>query len=118
MTEFLKIAQQPNIFCSPVEDIVSASGYSRAQFNRLFKQISKITFKEYITQLRMNHAKLLLSIEPSASIEDIAQRVGYTSTSYFIQCFKQHMNTTPYKYKCECFSKKNKHEKDDMNPKS
>lgn len=106
MTEFLKIVQQPNIFCSPVEDIIRASGYSHAQFNRLFRQISKITFKEYITKLRINHAKLLLSSNPTRSIEDIASEVGYNSTSHFVQCFKQHTKITPYKYKSEHFPKK------------
>lgn len=99
MTEFLKTVQYPSIFRAPVEEIIQSSGYSHAQFTRLFRSVSHITFKEYVTEIRINYAKLLLSSNPTIAIEDLAYEVGYSSTSYFIQCFKKHTGITPMKYK-------------------
>ena len=98
MTEFLKNVQNPEILRLPIEDIIDTSGYSHAQFLRLFKQISNQTFINYVTQLRISHAKLLLSNSPNYSIEDVAIKVGYENTSYFVQCFKKYTGYTPKNY--------------------
>ena len=65
---------------------------------RLIKQQTGISYKEYLTKLRMEEAKRLLS-DPDAAIADVCQKVGYTNVSHFIKIFQKYEGTTPAKYR-------------------
>lgn len=56
---------------------------------------------EYITSLRMEHAKLLLT-SPEISIGEIADLCGYSSANYFIRVFRSNTLLTPMKYREVC----------------
>ena len=45
-----------------------------------------MTIHDYLTRIRLNKAKEPLA-DDSLKVQDIAQRVGYESTSYFISLF-------------------------------
>ena len=52
----------------------------------IFKEKTGMTIHDYLTRIRLNKAKELLA-DDSLKVQDIAQRVGYESTSYFISLF-------------------------------
>ena len=56
------------------------------------------THLEYVTSLKMECAIRLLT-ESSESIDQIASRLGYSSTNYFISRFKKHFDMTPNVYR-------------------
>jgi YesN/AraC family two-component response regulator len=68
---------------------------------RLSTEIKKkigMTFSDYVTQLRIQRAKELLSDE-SMSIGEIAEIVGYNDYFYFIKVFKRVQGISPSKYR-------------------
>ena len=68
-------------------------------FCRFFKKRTKMTFFQYLTNVRMAQACKLL-IEVDKSISYIANMCGYISDSHFCKVFKHHIGQSPYQYKC------------------
>lgn len=64
----------------------------------LFKEDTNRTVVNYITEKRMDRAKLLLS-EGNAKTQSVAQLVGYADTAWFIKRYKQAFGMTPNEYK-------------------
>ncbi|MDR6551781.1 AraC family transcriptional regulator [Paenibacillus qinlingensis] len=62
-----------------------------------FKQITGLTFIDYVTQYRLNKAKQLL-LETDEKINDIAGSVGYQAP-YFNRLFKKYEGITPGQYR-------------------
>lgn len=68
-------------------------------FCRFFKKRTKMTFFQYLTNVRMSQAcKLLIEVDKSVSY--IANMCGYISDSHFCKVFKDHIGQSPYQYKC------------------
>lgn len=61
---------------------------SASKIQRLFKKYMGMKFKDYITFLRMDEAKLLLT-ETNLSITTISFNVGFSSVSAFSRTFKR-----------------------------
>lgn len=78
-----------------------------AYFSRYFKQYTGMNFIAYLLEVRMNHAKKLLSED--CSIEEVTKICGYSSVRYFSQSFKKHMGVTPKAYRLN-LSRKQKYE--------
>jgi AraC family transcriptional regulator len=81
-----------------VEEIASAAYLSEYHFARLFKQITGVTPHVYLANVRLEHARRLLT-ETSLSISEIATRVGYQSQSHFTKIFKSITGVTPRLYR-------------------
>ncbi|GGA30359.1 response regulator transcription factor [Paenibacillus physcomitrellae] len=64
----------------------------------IFKEKTGMTIHDYLTKIRLDKAKLLLA-DGSLKVQDIAQRVGYESTSYFISLFLKNQGVTPNEYR-------------------
>ena len=71
-----------------------------------FKQEVGISYKEYLTKLRIEEAKRLLK-EESISVSDICQKVGWVHVPNFIKIFQKNTGVTPLKYRMECQERKN-----------
>lgn len=63
-------------------------------FGKLFKEFTGQTFSQYLTGLRMKHARQYLS-QGDYTVSQIAYMCGYNSVSYFIQTFKKIYGETP-----------------------
>lgn len=64
----------------------------------IFKDKTGVTIHDYLTRIRLDKAKELLA-DPSLKVQDIAQMVGYESTSYFISLFLKNQGVTPNEYR-------------------
>ncbi|MEK8130358.1 response regulator [Paenibacillus filicis] len=69
-------------------------------FSQLFKQKTGQGFKEYVIQLRLEQAKLLLA-NPKLKLADIAERIGYQDVRHFTQVFRKRYGVTPSEYRQE-----------------
>lgn len=67
--------------------------------SRLFGRFLGCSAYEYLTVYRINKAKEFLLTFPRMSVQDIAQRVGFTDTSHFIASFKKMTGLTPLEFR-------------------
>lgn len=65
----------------------------------LFQQALGIRPFAYLTRYRLRKAKELLLQEPSIEVKDIACKVGYEDSSYFIKLFKKQEGVTPLSFR-------------------
>ncbi|MEF3304698.1 AraC family transcriptional regulator [Paenibacillus sp. GYB003] len=75
-------------------------GYNASYFSRAFKETFGVKLIDYVTRIRVDKAAELLR-ETSVSIQEIAERVGYTNALSFIRAFKKLTGTTPGHYRKE-----------------
>jgi two-component system response regulator YesN len=71
---------------------------SPSYFSRMFSKETGKTLVEYITSVRIEHAKKLLKSTNQRTYE-IAQRVGYSDSHYFCNLFKKATGMTTRQYK-------------------
>lgn len=68
--------------------------------SKMIKKHTGHTFQEHLQRKRFQKAVMLL-LESSLSVEEIAAAVGYENQSYFHRQFKSRYGTTPGKYRVE-----------------
>ena len=81
-----------------LDDVAKQVYLSTCYFSRLFKQVKGWSFTEYLTHVRMEEARKLLTTT-SYSVAEIAMRVGFRDARYFSQVFKKHAGKTPGSYR-------------------
>ncbi|PRS64277.1 AraC family transcriptional regulator [Bacillus pumilus] len=81
-----------------LQDIARAGQLSRSECCRYFKDILKKIPLHYVNEYRVQQSLILLQ-ETDFNITEIAYKVGFNSTSYFISMFKRIKNTTPLAYR-------------------
>lgn len=82
-----------------LDNIAEHSGITVPYLSRIFKKHLLCTPIEYITNLRISHAKYLLSQD--YSITDACFKSGFNNYTYFISKFKSVTGITPSKFKKE-----------------
>ncbi|MBQ3515480.1 MAG: helix-turn-helix domain-containing protein [Lachnospiraceae bacterium] len=83
-----------------LEDVSKHLQISPYYFSKLFKKKTGKNFIEYLTQIRMEQAKKLLS-DTSMSMKEICMEVGYSDANYFSRAFKKNVGLSPTEYKEE-----------------
>lgn len=81
-----------------LERIASDLGYSRTYFSKRFKQLFQKNFVNYLTLLRVEEAKKLLS-DPTAEIRKAALKSGFQDAAYFTSVFRRVTGYTPSEYR-------------------
>lgn len=66
--------------------------------SRLYKQLTTKALPDIISEMRLNKAKELLKTS-ECTIVDIAEKTGFTSSSYFYRLFKNSTGITPSDYR-------------------
>ena len=66
--------------------------------SQFFKKMSGWNFSDYLTSIRLNHAKKLMA-DSELTNAQIARMIGYTSDTVFIRVFKKVEGLTPGKYR-------------------
>lgn len=79
-------------------DLSKRFGLSANYISNLLKASLGIRYSEYVTQLRLSHARELL-ISTEQSIKDITSACGYYSQSHFTKLFIEHESCTPVEYR-------------------
>ncbi len=75
-------------------DIAAHASLSQYHFSRIFKTETGYSPYEHLTNIRIRHAKQLLT-ETRESVEHIAVQCGFSSSSHFIRTFKKVTEVTP-----------------------
>ena len=79
------------------ERLAEQAKISEIYFRKLFKERYGVSPHQYLLELRIRHAKLLLS-EHSASVTSIAEACGFSSVYHFCRSFKQFTGQTPKEF--------------------
>lgn len=100
MVEKIKVYVTENLG-SPqlsVEQISEYFEYSYDNLGRIFKRYMGVSLISFITHMRLNQACRLLR-NTRFTIAEIAQMVGFSSTSYFCSVFRKQLDFTPNDYR-------------------
>lgn len=81
-----------------LEEICAKIAVSKNYFCYLFKRETGMSLWNYLTVVRLQHAKKLLE-ETELKSYEIAFQVGYDNPSYFSKIFKKYENMTPNEYR-------------------
>ena len=81
-----------------VEELAERFYFSKEYLTRLFRNQYGCPIYEYVLQVRMNSAKEYLA-DPTLTIQEIAEKMGYSSANYFGKAFKHRYGVTPSEYR-------------------
>ena len=80
--------------------LLTESGYSEDHIRLRFRQITGKTPIEYLTELRIAHARFLIDVyKDTLTLSEIAYRCGYLDYVYFSKRFKHVTGLSPREYK-------------------
>lgn len=92
---FLKNNFDSNI---KISDLASYLNIDRSYLHKIFKKECGLSPKEFLTHVRISHAKYLL-INTNSPIKIISNSVGIEDSSNFMKLFKQTERITPSEYR-------------------
>lgn len=80
-----------------VEDLCQKFSISRSSLQALFRANLGMTPKQYISELKLNEAKKLIS-QHEHTISQVSDLLGFTSIHYFSRRFKSYFGIAPSEY--------------------
>lgn len=83
-------------------EVAQAAGVSRSHLCRIFKRVTGLPLKRFLTRRRLRVAKDLLR-EPDLAIHQVASKVGYPDPSHFNRIFRRWEGQTPSLYRRQAF---------------
>jgi len=81
-----------------LEHMAAYTGFSPSYFSKVFKQITKYNFVEYLTIQRIRLAQTLLA-DPQLPITEVCSKSGFKSISTFNRVFRQYKNCSPTEFR-------------------
>lgn len=81
-----------------MDEVAIKTFLSRSYFSKLFKEVTGQNFSEYLQNLRISEACILLKTTDK-KIPDIVADVGFRDIKYFNQLFKRITGKTPREYR-------------------
>jgi two-component system response regulator YesN len=80
-------------------DVVARNVYLNPSYiSHIFKKVTGINFTEFMTEVKIDRAKVLLRNE-ELRIRDVSATVGYGNQEYFSRIFKERTGYTPVDYR-------------------
>jgi AraC-like DNA-binding protein len=83
-----------------IDELVKEACMSKSSFYRHFSDEFDMSPLEYITRERVVRARELLA-DPENTVTSVSHALGFSSTSHFIDMFKEHEGVTPKQYQLE-----------------
>ena len=87
---------RPGLTIKELSDVLHTN---RTYLSAYIKTTYKMTFREWITGLRLEYAKNILKEHPEINIQKLAESSGFLSRSNFIKSFTEKEGCTPGKWK-------------------
>ena len=81
-----------------IEEMAAEIGYAKYYLTAKFKEDMGVNLRDYISQQKVEQAKLLLS-STELSVSEIGSRLGFVDSSYFSAVFKKWTGTQPSEYR-------------------
>lgn len=71
---------------------------SKDYIGKIFKQVTGYNLKQYITNVKMEHAKYLIKLGYYKNYE-VCEKLGYSNVDYFCRLFKNYTGYTPMEFR-------------------
>jgi AraC-like DNA-binding protein len=81
-----------------IDEIARHFHLSRQYFTKLFRRVTGQPPYAYLTQVRLQRARELLT-SSELTVQAIAAAVGFCDPYYFSRCFRQHTGLSPTQYR-------------------
>lgn len=81
-----------------LEEVAASINMAPTYFSRQFKKVTSFGFKEYLIQIRVREATVLL-LESDSPVTEIASRCGFNDSNYFCEVFKKVKGVSPRQYR-------------------
>lgn len=81
-----------------VQSVMTGLGYSASACARMFQGVYGISPRQYLSQLKLKKAKLLL-MQPELSVERVSRLLGYGDIAHFSRQFKRWTGEPPGKFR-------------------
>ena len=98
-----EVIVQEQLFLDPNfgrQTIMDRFQLSKERVGAIFSKASDhAKISNYIQQLRLEYAARLLATQFDRSIVDIATECGFSSSTYFANCFRQHFGIRPTEFR-------------------
>jgi len=82
-----------------LNDLAGRFHLNQPYLARLFKRREGVAPVRYLRDLRINHARRLLSERPDMEIKQVGSLCGYPDQGYFSRIFKQAVGVSPQEYR-------------------
>lgn len=109
LQQFISYMNNEKPYLNPsltITDVATALLTNRTYISILVNKNFNLTFRDYINNMRLNYAKMIIESEPDTILEDIAIRSGFTSDSQLVRKFKEVEGMSPRAW--EAMQKKEK----------
>lgn len=78
-----------------IDDVAHKLGTNRTYVTRLMRQEYGLSFIEYVNVARIQYSQKILYTSPNITLEEVATKAGFQSTSNYCRAFKRYTGTTP-----------------------
>lgn len=82
-----------------IRELAEALHTNRTYLSEYIKVTYDRSFRDWISGLRIDHAKQMLLSSPELTILEIAERSGFLSPSHFMRTFKEHEACSPARWR-------------------
>jgi len=79
--------------------IADRAGVSSAYLSKMFREVMGKPITQYISEFRLEQARMLLMVEDGLKINAIAEGCGFNDYPYFSKIFKKYYGVSPLEYK-------------------
>ena len=86
-----------------LEDVARAACFSPYHFHRIFRGLLGETLASFVKRLRLERSVYLLSHRERARLTDVALACGFSSSSDFSRCFRDHYGVAPRQFDVDAF---------------
>lgn len=81
-----------------VEMLAAEVGLSRVHIHRKLKELTNLAPREFIKNIRLQQAAVLLAEDKKLSVSEVAYAVGYSNLSHFSSSFREKYGISPKEY--------------------
>jgi len=81
-----------------VEQLAAIAGFSPRHFSRLFQEVYQITPMQFLNEIRLGHARILLETR-HYKVSEVAALCGFSDGNYFSKVFRQKYLLAPSEWK-------------------
>jgi AraC-like DNA-binding protein len=81
-----------------LDDLAKEAGFSKSKLQSMFHYFFHQSIYNFIKNLKFEKAVSLL-VKTDDDIRFVASKLGYNSSTHFINIFKRHFGVSPYKYR-------------------